>query len=225
MSIKKNFFAPWSKGLGAMRRAAMLLLVMMLTTATAWATTTSTITVGGTDYTLFTSFTATGGSTGTGVFTYDKAVDGDMSSSWHDMSNGVYVEFNSDDPIIPKGYIFNTYMAENFYPEDWVLKAKANTDDDWITLSSYSGQTLSSGQEFQYACSNDDNTAYKYFRFEASNTNTSNTNNNIWLTEIRLYGFENLTYTHLTETNATGAATASISLTRRVQRSLPNLML
>ena len=67
------------------------------------ATTTSTITVGGTDYTLFTSFTATGGSTGTGVFTYDKAVDGDMSSSWHDMSNGVYVEFNSDDPIIPKG--------------------------------------------------------------------------------------------------------------------------
>ena len=38
MSIKKNFFAPWSKGLGATRRAAMLLLVMMLTTATAWAT-------------------------------------------------------------------------------------------------------------------------------------------------------------------------------------------
>ena len=37
---------------------------------------TSTINVDGTDYTLFTSFTATGGSTGMGVFTYDKAVDG-----------------------------------------------------------------------------------------------------------------------------------------------------
>ena len=37
MSIKKDIFAPWSKGLGATRRAAML-LVMMLTTATAWAT-------------------------------------------------------------------------------------------------------------------------------------------------------------------------------------------
>ena len=37
-TIKKDFFAPWSKGLGATRRAAMLLLVMMLTTATAWAT-------------------------------------------------------------------------------------------------------------------------------------------------------------------------------------------
>ena len=38
MSIKKNIFAPLASGLGATRRAAMLLLVMMLTTATAWAT-------------------------------------------------------------------------------------------------------------------------------------------------------------------------------------------
>ena len=37
MSIKKNFLAPLALGLGATRRAAMLLLVMMLTTATAWA--------------------------------------------------------------------------------------------------------------------------------------------------------------------------------------------
>jgi hypothetical protein len=34
---KKSFFAPWPSGLGAMRRAAMLLLVMMLTATTAWA--------------------------------------------------------------------------------------------------------------------------------------------------------------------------------------------
>ena len=38
MSIKKNFFAPLASGLGATRRAAVLLLVMLLTTATAWAT-------------------------------------------------------------------------------------------------------------------------------------------------------------------------------------------
>lgn len=37
MSIKKDIFAPWALGLGATRRAAVLLLVMMLTTATAWA--------------------------------------------------------------------------------------------------------------------------------------------------------------------------------------------
>ena len=38
MSNKKNFFAPSTTGLGATRRAAMLLLVMMLTATTAWAT-------------------------------------------------------------------------------------------------------------------------------------------------------------------------------------------
>ena len=40
MSIKKNIFAPLASGLGATRRAAMLLLVMLLTMAqTAWAVT------------------------------------------------------------------------------------------------------------------------------------------------------------------------------------------
>ena len=34
---KKNFFAPWALGLGATRRAAMLLLVMLLTSTTAWS--------------------------------------------------------------------------------------------------------------------------------------------------------------------------------------------
>ena len=177
---------------------AFALVILSCTFGTAGATTTSTITVSGTDYTLFTGFTATGGSTGVGVFTYDKAVDGDMSSSWHDQSSGIFVEFNTDGPIVPKGYIFNTYQAGSFYPQAWTLKAKANTEESWTELSSYSGQTLSSGQEFQYACNNDGNIQYKYFRFEASNSN-----NNIWLTEIRLYGFENLTYTHLTVRAAT----------------------
>ena len=42
MSIKKNYFAPLASGLGATRRAAVLLLVMMLTATTAWAQTTIT---------------------------------------------------------------------------------------------------------------------------------------------------------------------------------------
>jgi uncharacterized repeat protein (TIGR02543 family) len=176
----------------------IVVVVALLTTTTAWATTTSTITVSGTDYTLFTGFTATDGTAVDNAFVYGNAVDGNTSTSWHPQSGDTFVEFNTDDPIIPKGYIFNTYMEGNFYPHVWVLKAKANATDDWTTLSSYSGQTLPSGQEFQYACSNDGNTAYKYFRFEASNTN-----DNIWLTEIRLYGFENLTYTHLTVKAAT----------------------
>jgi len=45
-------------------RLFLTLLMLLLTTMTAWATSISTINVGGTDYTLFTGFTATGGSTG-----------------------------------------------------------------------------------------------------------------------------------------------------------------
>ncbi|MBR1427756.1 MAG: hypothetical protein IJ582_01835, partial [Prevotella sp.] len=180
--------------------AAMTLLAALLTATTAWATTTSTIKVDGTDYTLFTGFTATGGTTvAAAAFNYSNMVDGDLSSSWH--LNGeaqpYYIEFNSDDPIIPKGYIFNTYDANNYKPTSWVLKAKANTADSWTTLSSKSG-SLASGQEFQYACDNSGNNAYKYFRFEVSNSS-----NNIWLTEIRLYGNEYVYYTHLTQKAAT----------------------
>ena len=194
-TIKKDFFAPWSKGLGATRRAAVLLLVMMLTTATAWATTFSTINVGGTDYTLFTGFTATDGTAVDNAFVYGNMVDGDLSSSFHVFTSPAYVEFNTDDPIIPNGYIFNTFNASSFKPTGWVLKAKANTADEWTTLSSKSG-SLASGQEFQYACDNSGNNAYKYFRFEVSNSN-----NNIWLTEIRLYG--NMSYTHIAVKAAT----------------------
>ena len=49
-TIKKNFFAPFAPGLGATRRAAMLLLVMMLTTATAWAETKTIIYTVGLDW-------------------------------------------------------------------------------------------------------------------------------------------------------------------------------
>ena len=204
MSIKKDIFAPWSKGLGATRRAAMLLLVMMLTTATAWATTTSTINVGGTDYTLFTGFTATSGTEGTGVYVYGNMVDGDLSTSWLSTSDSqpyhvelYYVEFNSDDLIIPKGYIFNVFSADNYKPTGWTLKAKANEGDSWTELSIYSDQILS-GTEHSYSCNNSSNTKYKYFRFEVSANS-----NNIWLTEIRLYGFTELTYTHLSVKAAT----------------------
>ena len=66
---------------------------MLLTTVTAWATTTSAITVGGTDYTLFTGFTATSGN-GTN---YAKLVDGNTSTDWTATKN-------HGDPNAPAGY-------------------------------------------------------------------------------------------------------------------------
>ena len=64
----------------------VLELLLAMTATTAWATTTSTINVGGTDYTLFTGFTATSGTNvSAAAFSYPNMVDGNLdgSSSWH----------------------------------------------------------------------------------------------------------------------------------------------
>ena len=66
-------------------------------------------------------------------------VDGNTSTSFHAFTSLAYVEFNTDDPIIQKGYIFNTYDAGSFKPTGWVLKAKADAADEWATLLSKSG--------------------------------------------------------------------------------------
>ena len=143
------------------------------------------INVNGLDYLLFTSFTATNGSGGTGIFTHEKMFDGDFTTagSWHDLSSPAYVEFTADESIIPKGYIFNSDDPNSFKPSSWVLKAKADAGDEWSVISAFSEQSLPSGQEFSFPCDNVENTEYQYFRFEVSNNA-----NNIWLTEIRLYG-------------------------------------
>ncbi|MBQ9566332.1 MAG: hypothetical protein IJU98_12170, partial [Synergistaceae bacterium] len=104
----------------------------------AWATATSIINVDGTEYTLFTGFTATGGN-GTN---YTKLVDGNTATDWHatkSFNNGdpnapagyfnggtddpAYVEFHADDPIVPKGYVltYDNSVNENWKPTSWAL--------------------------------------------------------------------------------------------------------
>jgi hypothetical protein len=106
-TIHKIFSMPTVTGLsGATRRAALALLVMMLTTATAGATTTSTINVSGTDYALFTGFTATGGN-GTN---YAKLVDGNTATDWSATKNW-------DDPNAPAGDFAGGSDVTPVYPE------------------------------------------------------------------------------------------------------------
>ena len=180
MSIKKDFFAPLALGLGATRRAAMTLLVMMLTmTQAAWAQTTSTINVGGTDYALYTGFTATAGTA-----SYSNFVDGNLSNKWQVGKNSVdpnapardfnggtedpaYVEFHADAPIIPKGYVltYDNSVNEDWKPTLWALKAKLNESGEWTTIHS-SNSSLGNGSRFEIACNNNGNNQYQYFRFE-----------------------------------------------------------
>lgn len=190
-------------------------LLMMLTTATAWATTTSAINVGGTDYTLFTGFTATGGN-GTN---YAKLVDGNTSTDWvakksynngdpnapaGDFNGGTddpaFVEFHADEPIVPKGYVL-TCDHENagfWKPVEWALKAKLNEGDAWATIHS-STTTLGAGKTFEIACTNDGDNSYQYFRFEVYEVGATTL---VDLDELQIYG-SLPAYTHLTVKAAT----------------------
>ena len=225
MSIKKNFFAPLASGLGATRRAAALLLVMMFTTMTAWAQTSSTINVGGTDYTLFTGFTATDGNGNN----WANLVDGNTSTDWiaektrsgepdpdpdappaptGDFAGGTedpaFVEFHADAPIIPKGYVLtcDDEDAGFWKPVQWALKARLNEGDAWTTIHS-SNTTLGAGKTFEIPCSNDGNNKYQYFRFEVYEVGATTI---VDLDELQFYGLLPA-YTHLTVKAATCTAT------------------
>ncbi|MBQ8706375.1 MAG: hypothetical protein IJ548_08765 [Paludibacteraceae bacterium] len=200
-------------------RWALTLMVALLTALTAWATTASTINVGGTDYVLYTGFTATGGN-GTN---YSNLVDGNTSTSWiaqksynngdpdapaGDFNGGTedpaYVEFHADAPIIPKGYVL-TCDHENagfWKPVKWSLKAKLNEGDAWTTIHS-SNTTLGAGKTFEIPCTNDGNNQYQYFRFEIYDVGGTMVSR---LNELQFYA-SMPAYTHLTVKAATCTAT------------------
>ena len=190
----------------------MLVMMILFVTISAQAQTTSSITIDGKDYTLYTGFTATSGN---GI-SYEGLVDGNTSTNWsatkkwgddsHDDFNGgtedpAYVEFHSDAAFIPKGYVLtcDDEKAGFWKPVSWSLKAKRNEGDEWTTIQT-STTTLGKGKTFQIPCSNDANNKYQYFRFEVYEVGTTQV---VSLDELEFYGFENLTYTHLTERAAT----------------------
>ena len=186
-------------------------LLLTMTAQTARATVTSTITVGGTDYTLYTGFTATAGTK-----SYANFVDGNTSTTWwvmkklgenaRDFAGGTedpaYVEFHADAPFIPKGYIltYDNSANESWKPTSWALKAKQNESDEWTTIHS-SNSSLGNGSRFEIACNNNGDNQYQYFRFEIYDVGS--TYQSI-LSELEFYGSSpDVYYTHLTVRAAT----------------------
>ena len=112
MSIKKDFFAPWASGLGATRRAAMLLLVMMLTMAqTAWADNINVETAAGfgtlTDgkYTLVNgnTYTLTGNINTDGYIYVPEGVTATIDLAGHTIDRGLTSADNNGTVIIVAG--------------------------------------------------------------------------------------------------------------------------
>ena len=183
-----------------------IFVVLMFSAFTVSAQTQSTITIDGTEYTLYTGFTATSGTNGVvDDYSYPNMVDGNTSTTsttkyWFVGNNFLFVEFFSGIPIIPKGYVYNTYDTyTRSKAKTLVLKAKIDPEDEWTVIASHSGSRIPvTGKEYSSACSNDDNLPYKYFRLEVSD----NEDGDYRLTEIRLYGSKD-TYTLLTQKAST----------------------
>ncbi len=147
----------------------------------------------GTD-TVYSGFTATAGKTAgkyngttldiSGGEGYSKLVDGIktiVSNKWCVVEHGnnftepIYVEFNSANPFVPTGYILttggDTQGNPGRNPKGWVIKAKNEGDADWTVLETVTNNNTlgaANNASYEFAFTNTNTTAYKYFRFEVN---------------------------------------------------------
>ncbi len=170
-------------------RAAMTLLVALLGSATgAWAQD---------EETIYAGFTATNGTQNNSEEGYAKLVDGKftvgqkgtdwtkwgtsydiMGSPSGETGSYYWVDFYSAEPINVASYILTTGNDNNDSgchdrnPKSWVLKAKANENDDsWTTIATVSNdQTMADEIFTNYRFALDVPGIYKYFRFMISET-------------------------------------------------------
>ena len=115
--------------------------------------------------------------------------DRDTQTKWccygynyfNDYQTGVYVEFKSTFPFVPKGYSMTTANdnSENAgrNPASWKLMGKVNADDtEWTIIVEETGdQTMQDVNYTQYdfAVPSSVTTAFQYFRFEIYDTQGS----------------------------------------------------
>ncbi len=154
----------------SVRKAATMLSLLILMPWAAMAQT----------QTLYTSYTASSGTAGAnGDQGYAKLLDNNINTKWcvTDFYNGggAYVEFQTTDPIIPKQYVLTTaddnatFAGRN--PRSWKIKAKISSSDEWteiVNVSNDYSMGNSNFTDYTFPISNDNNTAYQYFRFEVT---------------------------------------------------------
>ena len=81
-----------------------------------------------------------------------------------------YVDFESNDLIIPTGYVIYTgddtqqYTGRN--PKNWTIQAKVNSSDSWTTIHTVTNAGLPTTNKTPVTYSFSNTTAYKYFRFD-----------------------------------------------------------
>ena len=112
---------------------------------------------------------------------YDKLFDKNKSTKWCVVNPSgawqtIWVDFKSNLPIIPTGYLLTTgndtfsYNGRN--PKAWTIYGKAKESDAWTTLTkvtdgSAAGLGTSNNTDYSFDIAGNTN-AYQYFRFEVS---------------------------------------------------------
>ena len=161
----------------------MTLLMAVMTSALAWA-----------QDPIVTGFAATSGTAGTDENeNYAKLVDGDRTTKWCiTQFSGCYIEFEANEAFVPSAYILTTgndnadSRRHGRNPKNWVLKAKTNKHDSWVTIASVTGDNVlqdvnTTDYEFPIANSG----IYRYFRLEVSAVKSGST---FQLGELRFRG-------------------------------------
>lgn len=147
-------------------------------------------------------YTATEGTQGNSGENYPNLVDNNRKSKWFVNSNvnnhfgGCYIEFHSQHVFIPTGYVLTTasdtdnsgtHPGRN--PKSWVIKAKLNAEDEWTTIESVTDNyEMQNVPLTDYEFTLDNNTPYRYFRFEVLDVQNSS-NHRFQLGEMRFLGY------------------------------------
>ena len=170
-------------------RAAMIMLLGMLTTAV-WAQQDPIVTG------LY-AISGTPGHDESEQFTM--LVDGDKATQWciEERDLPFSIEFFSAETFVPTGYVLTTGSDNATYPSrnpmSWVIKAKVNeTDTEWTTIATVENDTVLQDEnsiDFDFVLSNDNRTAYKYFRFEVTAVKNGGSNTSFQLAELQFRGY------------------------------------
>ncbi len=123
---------------------------------------------------------------------YQNLLDNNRGNYWdcRNRNHYYYVDFYSDQAIIPTAYIITTVKSfDGFWgcnPKAWSIEAKMNFEDEWKCITQASDLIPNeTGTDFEFGINNDK--AYRYFRFAVSGVNYENMEV-LRIAELRLRG-------------------------------------
>ena len=150
------------------RKTLLLMMLLALFSAGAWAQSAyysySNITSSYSGATLY--------SNGTPANLLDNSLSTKYCPQYRDDTWPTYsrVDFESNDLIIPTGYVIYTGDDTQQYPDrnpkNWTIQAKVNSSDSWTTIHTVTNAGLPATNKTAKTYSFSNTTAYKYFRFE-----------------------------------------------------------